>query len=499
MSALYQVGIVGAGFGGIIAAIELLKSGRHSFIIFEKAGDIGGVWRNNIYPGCGCDVRSDFYSIKSQPNPNWSEHFSQRKEILDYLDHVVEKQQLKKYIRFNTEVGEARFLPAEGCWQITDQHFSTCKVKILILATGPFRLPQIPKPDGIEKFKGTSFHSANWDNNLKLESLNVAVIGTGSSSAQIVPAIAGKVKNLYVFQRSPAWVLPKWNGRSSKIKIAAYRRFPALQKISRELNYWFLEWIGLLFFSKRFMHRLITWLAKNKLSKEVKDPLTRQLLTPTYAVGCKRIILSDDFYPAFNLPHVKLITGAIQSVDEHSIVVDNTKFKVDVIVFATGFKVADIEQYIRIIGLEGAELGNQWEQSKPKAFLGINVAGYPNLCFQLGPNSGLYHSSVLHVIESQMVYILQYVALLESRGDHAVIDVKADRQQAYNNQIDHELTKTVWNGCHSWYLNKRGENVVLYPHLTWHYRKHTRKIDPSDYKIITSYKIAEQEMLTSRF
>jgi cation diffusion facilitator CzcD-associated flavoprotein CzcO len=493
----YQVGIVGAGFGGIIAGIELLKSGRDSFIIFEKAGGIGGVWRDNVYPGCGCDVRSHFYSIKSEPNPDWSGHFSQREEILRYLHGVVEKKQLRKHILFNTEVVSSRFLPAEGCWLVTDQQHRTYKLKILILATGPFRLPQVPLLPGREKFKGKSFHSAHWDNTLQLEGLKVAVIGTGSSSAQIVPAIAGKVAELYVFQRSPGWVLPKWNGKSSSLKIRLYRRFPFLQAISRELTYWFLEWMGLLFFSNKLMNRVMTRVAKYKLAREVKDASVRNRLTPGYPLGCKRIILSDDYYPVFNLPHVTLVTDAIQSIGEHSIIAGSgEEYNVDVIVYATGFKVADIEEYIRITGLEGMELTEQWERTNPEAFRGIHVSGYPNLCFQLGPNSGVYHSSVLHVIESQMVYILQYIALAERQDNRAWLDVKPAQQEAYNREIRQELLHTVWSaGCHSWYLNRKGENVVLYPRLTWHYRRLTRKLDPADYTICTPKIVFEKKIL----
>jgi len=482
----YQVGIVGSGFSGIIAGINLLNSSRNSFVIFEKAKEIGGVWRDNIYPGCACDIRSNLYSIKSEPNPNWSASYPSQHEVLQYLNNITGKYNLYDHIQFETWIVEMKFIESEGYWVITDNKNRCFKIKLMILATGPFRLPYIPKIPGIESFKGACFHSASWDITSDLSELNVAIIGTGASAAQIIPHIAQSVAKLFVFQRSATWVLPRWGSKNSNFIKRVYKTLPFIQKLYREVNYWFLEFIGSSFHGNNILHKILTRVALKKLYRSVNNPVTRAKLMPQYPFGCKRVILSDDFYPTFNKPNVKLITDTISKITKNKIFTDKGEnIQVDAIIYATGFTVADIEEYIHIVGRNKRVLVDEWRKNGAEAYLGINVSGYPNLCFLLGPNSGLSHSSALHIIESQATYILQYLATLEKNGDKGFLDVEPESQKEYNLKILGKLKNKIWSsGCNSWFINKDQKNIVIYPGLTFQYRKIVKKFNLDNYLIL---------------
>jgi cation diffusion facilitator CzcD-associated flavoprotein CzcO len=481
----YEIGVVGAGFGGIIAGISLLRSNRKSFVVFEKSKQIGGVWRDNIYPGCACDIRSNLYSIKSEPNPNWSASYPNQNEILQYLTDVVRKHKLETFIQYDTEITEMRFIEKERYWLVTDTKNRCLKIKMLILATGPFRLPHIPDIPGRKLFRGQQFHSSCWDNRTDLSGLSVAVIGTGASSAQIIPNIAEKVARLFVFQRSPAWVLPRWDHKNSAFIKKVYKRFPFIQQFHREINYWFLEFIGLSFLGRKKIYKWLSRIALNKLNTQVLNPEIRAELTPQYSFGCKRVIVSDNFYPIFNRSNVTLVADSITEITESKIcTIGKKEFLVDIIIYANGFKVADIEQYIQVIGRNNRLLNAEWDINGAEAYLGINVSGYPNLCFLLGPNSGLSHSSALHIIESQMTYILKYLSVIEEEAEQGFLDVKSRAQKLYNLKLQEKLKSTIWSsGCNSWFINKNRKNVVIYPDLTFRYRKQTKKLNLFDYSI----------------
>ena len=485
----YEIAIIGAGFGGLIAAVNLQDAGISSFIILEKAAALGGVWRENNYPGAGCDVRSDFYSIKGLPNPNWSHHFSDRKEILDYLHSVADKRNLEKHIRFNYEVSSMQFSSQNGYWKIDSDTNESIYAKIVILATGPFRLPVIPSISRLDGFKGAYFHSSKWNDKIALVGKNVVVIGTGSSAAQIIPAIAPLVNSLQVIQRTPGWVLYKWNGKRSTFKRMLFAKLPFLQKLSRTIHFWILELVGLLFMNQKTIHSFFSWLALHKLKTEVTNPTIRKQLTPDYPLGCKRIILSDDYLSTFNRNNVFLTTGSVTEIYPDYVKVGEKKIAADVIVFATGFNVANLDSYINIIGINGINLVEGLQNQDPEAFLGLQFSGFPHLCMQLGPNSGLYHTSVLHVIESQMKYIIQLSKYLKSEPNKW-IDVNKKVQTAYYKNIQDSLRKTIWSkGCTGWYLNRRGMNVVHYPHLAKHYRKNTAQFNISHYDVHNSIEL----------
>jgi cation diffusion facilitator CzcD-associated flavoprotein CzcO len=481
----YEIGIVGAGFGGIIAAVELKRAGRDSFVVFERASELGGVWRENVYPGCTCDVRSNLYSLARSPNPNWTTSYAGQPEILQYLKDVVTREGLQSHFRYGVNISELRYLEDEGCWQVFTEARPRWRVRTVILATGPHSRRSMPSIPGIDSFKGTSFHSAAWDYSIDLKGKRVAVVGTGASAIQIVPNIASSVSELFVFQRSPGWVIPRGERRVPGFERWLYQRIPTLQLLSRGAVYWLTEIAGLAFMGNSTLNRVLTRVALRKLTREVRDPETRRKLTPSYKIGCKRVLVSDDFYPAFNRSNVHLVTDRIREVVPTGLITESgASYEVDHIVYATGFIVADTDDYIRVVGREGRVLTDDWVRNGAEAYLGINVSGYPNLAMLLGPNSGLGHSSALHVMESQMNYIIQYLQTLDEFPG-ASLDVKPEVQTIYYADIQRRLKKTVWAaGCRSWYIDRYGRNTTVYPGVTSQYRRRTRRLRANDYLIV---------------
>ena len=482
----YQVGIIGAGFGGLVAALKLKDAGKNNFVIFERASQIGGTWRDNTYPGCACDVPSHLYSLSAAPNPEWRLKFSTQPEIFNYLKNVVTKNDLTKHIRLNTDIVEIKFIELGGFWQVTDRTGNQTTVKALISATGPLNRPVIPKFQGLEDFKGEKFHSSAWNSTCDLKGKQVAIIGTGASSIQIVPSIAADVAQLHVFQRTPAWIAPRMNRKISSFEKKVYKYAPFMQKGVREVLYWVNEFLGKAFVGNKNIHKLSEYVALQKLKKEVKDPEIRQKLTPQYKLGCKRVLVSDDYYPAFNRPNVNLITTYIEKITADSIVTkDGQIYPVDIIVFATGFEAAEVAIYTKIFDKNGQNLIDFWAKTGVEAYRGTTVSGYPNLLFMLGPNTGLGHNSVIHMMESQMTYMLQYLELLEKSGEKAYLDVKSDVQKTHNDLLQRQFEGTVWDsGCQSWYRNKNGRITTLYPRLTVQFRREMQKMNEADYQIV---------------
>lgn len=482
----YETGIIGAGFGGILAALELKRAGRNSFAVFERSQEPGGVWRDNTYPGCACDIRSHLYSIATEPNPSWSSDFASQAEILQYLKDVLVRNELQGQIRYGVEIVRARFLEAWGCWQLTDQARKLYHVRTLIFAPGSHNRAVIPAIPGLETFHGEMFHSSAWKPAVALEGRRVAVVGLGASAVQIVPSIASTVAKLDVFQRTPAWVLPRFNRNITRIERWLFRHFPAVQALVRGIIYWILELTGVAFHGNDFLNWLMTQVALLKLAMQVRDPSVRKRLTPTYKLGCKRVLLSDDFYPAFNRSNVTLHSESIIEINADGIVTDDGAFHpADLIVFATGFLVTDMAGYMRIEGRGGRVLNEEWDRDGMEAYRGVHVSGYPNLAILMGPNSGLGHSSVIHVMESQMNYILKWLEELDKADPSAYFDVRSDRQRTYNEDLQHKLAKTVWaSGCSSWYLDRNGRNSTVFPGLTRAYRKATARFHRDDYELV---------------
>ena len=482
----YQVGIIGAGFGGLIAALKLKESGRRSFVIFERASEIGGTWRDNVYPGCACDVPSNVYSIASEPNPTWRTLFSKQPDILKYLKNTVVKNDLSKHIRLNSDIIELKFIDTGGYWQVTDRNGIMTTVKMLLSATGPLNRAVIPKFEGLETFQGKSFHSSTWDNSVDIKGKRIAILGTGASAIQIVPTIAPQVAQLYIFQRTPAWIMPRNDRKISGFEHFLFKNLPFLQKLKREQEYWIAEFLGKAFVGHETLYKILRFVALKKLKDEVTDLQTRLKLTPQYKIGCKRVLISDNYYPTFNRPNVALITGSIDKISNDSIITkDGQAHAVDIIVFATGFEAAEVAVYTKIYGKNGVNLIDEWAKTGAQAFHGTTVSNYPNLAFVLGPNTGLGHNSVVHMMESQMNYIIHYLTILEKSGEKAYLDVQPAIQKVHNDALQKQFADTVWaSGCSSWYLNNAGLNTTLYPRLTVQFRKEMKQINENDYSIV---------------
>lgn len=483
----YKVGIIGGGFGGLGAAIRLKKENRHSFVIFERAAEVGGTWRDNTYPGCACDIPSHLYSYSFEMNPNWSRAYSKQPEILEYILACKKKYDLEPHICYNTRITSAVFQEQEGCWKLTDQAGKITIVESVISAIGPLNVPNIPKFKGLENFEGASFHSSEWDDSVSLKGKRVAVVGTGASAVQIVPSIVSEVEQLYLFQRSAPWILPKNDFKISAFSKTIFKTLPFVQKLRRTGLYWFFEYAGGALFRDNAIRKVTRRMAKKHLKKQVPDKELRKKLEPNYEIGCKRRLPSDEFYPALMQQNAELVSDSIQEIRPKGIIDANgTLHEVDVIIYATGFHVADFSRRdLTIVGRGGANLFKNWTKEGPEAYYGTAVSGYPGLLFVLGPNTGLGHNSQLHVMESQFNYMMDYFKALD-KLPNAYLDVKPTAQKVFNDDIHQQLEGMVWSsgGCNSWYLHNSGRNSTLWPGYTATYRRKTQKIVRKDFEVV---------------
>ncbi|MEA2362162.1 MAG: hypothetical protein QOD71_1307 [Thermoleophilaceae bacterium] len=478
----HRTAIVGTGFSGIGMAIKLLREGERDFVVLERADDIGGTWRDNTYPGCRCDVPSHLYSFSFAPNPNWSSTFSPQPEILEYLRDVAARFGVLPHVRFGTEMHSAEWDEAEARWRL-DTSGGPITADVLIAAQGPLSDPLIPELPGLDSFEGASFHSAEWDHEHRFEGERVAVIGTGASAIQFVPKIQPLVGRMHVFQRTPPWVLPHPNRAMRGWEHKLYSRLPAAQLAMRAGIYWARETFVLQFRNRR-MRKLATRMALRQLEQQVPDPGLRAKLTPRYELGCKRVLPTDEWYPALMQPNVEVVTDGIREVRPRSIVAaDGTEREVDTIVFGTGFHVTDIPIAQRMRGRDGRTLAETWDGS-PSAYKGAAVAGFPNLFFLVGPNTGLGHNSIVFMIESQINYVAGALRTMRRRGAR-IVDVRPEAQAAYNAELDEMTEGTVWvsGGCSSYYIDRNGRNSTIWPTFTWPFRQRTREFDEGAYAL----------------
>ncbi|GGM59673.1 flavin-containing monooxygenase [Dactylosporangium sucinum] len=476
-----RVAVVGAGFGGLGAAIRLKQHGHHDFVVFERSGELGGTWRDNGYPGCACDVPSHVYSYSFALNPRWSNTYSPQPEIWDYLRRVADRYDLRPSIRFGTEVRQASWDGAAKRWRI-ETSGGDWTADVLISAGGPLNEPVVPKLAGLETFRGETFHSARWNHDADLAGKRVAVIGTGASAIQIVPAIQPVVGRLSLFQRTPAWVIPRQERPLRAWEHWMYRRIPGSQRLMRTIVYWQVE-ATVIGFLRPWVMRYAQRLALLNLRRAVRDPGLRAKLTPDYALGCKRVLKSNTYYPALTRDNVDLVTDPIAEVRPHGIVTrDGTEHPADVIVFGTGFHVTDLPIAERIRGRDGRSLAEVW-QGSPRAYRGTTVAGFPNLFLLLGPNTGLGHNSVVLMIESQLNYVMAALDRMRARR-LATVEPRPEAQQRYVERVDRRMASTVWatGGCQSWYLDSTGRNSTLWPGSTWRYRQRMRRFDARAYE-----------------
>lgn len=480
------IAIVGTGFGGLGAAIRLREAGFDDLVVLERAGSVGGTWRANTYPGCACDVPSNLYSFSFAPNPSWTNGFSSQPEIRSYLEQVADRYKLRPLIRFDTTVLDARWDPAARRWRLTTSRGEVA-ARILIGATGPLADPSVPDIPGIADFPGPVLHTGAWDEDVDLTGKRVAVIGTGASAIQLVPAIADRVSELTLFQRTPAWVMARRDRTLTSAEHWLYRHLPAAQKVARLGLYLSREATVGAFTKHPQLLRRAQALAKRNLTKAIADPDLRARLTPDYVMGCKRVLLSNTYYPALAKPTTRLIDSGLARIEGNTLIsADGRSAEVDVLAFATGFHTTDLPVAEHIHNGRGQSLAEVWAGDM-SALRGTTVSGFPNLCFVIGPNTGLGHNSMVHVIESQLSYIVGYVRELrdlERAGRTPVLDARTEAQRRWNTTVAKRMERTVWStgGCVSWYQNAAGRNPTLWPASTITFRRATRRIDPAEYE-----------------
>jgi len=480
MTTHVRIAVVGAGFGGIGTAIRLRQEGYDDFLVFDRGDDVGGTWRDNSYPGCACDVPSHMYSFSFAPNPDWSRSFSPQAEIWDYLRRCVKDFGIERFLRLGHEVRSATWDSGANRWVLDTPH-GRFTADVLVAAAGPFDAPAVPDLPGLDSFAGEVFHSARWNHDHDLTGRRVAVVGTGASAIQFVPAIAPAVERLHLFQRTPPWVLPRADRAITGIERRVFRAFPPAQRLARTAIYWTREASGIGFLRPAYM-RLGQAIARRHLSRSVPDPELRAKLTPRYTMGCKRVLLSSDFYPALSRDNVELVTDAVAEVRPDAVVTrDGRARAVDTIILGTGFRVTEPPIARGVRGRDGRTLSEVWHRTM-SAYLGTAVTGFPNFFMLLGPNTGLGHNSVVFMIECQIEYVLGALRHLDRSGVPAIEPTPA-AQERFVSAVDRRMVGTVWltGGCRSWYLDAGGRNSTIWPGYTFSYRRRTRRFDPSAY------------------
>lgn len=471
-----RVAIVGAGFAGLGMAIRLRQAGYSDFVVLERAAEVGGTWRDNSYPGAAVDVRSHLYSYSFAPNPDWTQVLAGQAELWDYIRRVAREHGVGEHVRLETELLGGTWDDAAQRWRLRTSR-GELEAQFVVSAMGPLSRPRVPDLPGLEDFTGHAFHSGRWDHDHDLTGKRVGVIGTGSSAAQFVPEIADRAAHVTVFQRSPHWTFPRLNRRITGIERAAYRRVPALQRLVRARQYWFHE----LVIGSAVQHPAVTeTISKARLRWVVRDPELRAKLTPTYRMGCKRIVINDTFLPALTRPDVDLVTDPIVAVTPTGVrTADGTEHPVDTLVLGTGYSVMPVADPLR--GREGDTLHERWAERRT-AHLGTSVAGFPNYFMLVGPNTATGHTSILLYAEPQIEYVLQVLRHADRHGIGS-FEVRQEAQDAYNAALTERLKTTVWTtgGCDSWYLDERGGTSVLWPGFTWSFRKALKRFDHEHY------------------
>jgi cation diffusion facilitator CzcD-associated flavoprotein CzcO len=483
LPAQVEIAVVGAGFGGLGAAIRLRQQGYEDVLVLERGSDVGGTWHHNTYPGCQCDIPSNLYSFSFAPKHDWTHSYPEQPQIQRYLRDCAERFGVLEHIRFNCEVLEAAWDATSGRWTVETSD-GRLSAKTLIAASGLLSEPSVPYVPGLDSFEGSVFHTARWDHEHDFTGERVAMIGTGATAVQVGPRIRPKVAKLHVFQRTPGWCLPHPDRPIHPAVKRVYAAVPGLQRMARASAYALRETLAVGMTRDPRLLWLQEATARTLLHVQVRDPDLRAKLTPRYRIGCKRVLLSNEWYPMMVAENTELVTDPIAEVRGRSIVTaDGKEREVDSIILATGFKPSDPAIAYRLRGADGRLLADVWGGS-PEAYLGTVVSGFPNLFLMYGPNLNLGHSSIVYMLESQIGYVLQAVATLHRR-DVRAIAVRPSVQRTYNDELARRLQKTVWNsgGCSSWYLDANGRNSVMWPDYTFRYRQRVRRFDPSDYEI----------------
>ncbi|WEG09888.1 NAD(P)/FAD-dependent oxidoreductase [Microbacterium horticulturae] len=478
-----RVLIVGAGFSGIGLAYKLKRAGVLDVAILERAQDVGGVWNSNTYPGCQCDVPSHLYSFSFAPNPDWTSTYSPQPEIRQYLEDCLDRFGVRRNLHTGIEVTQAQWDDAAAQWHVETSE-GPWIAQILISAVGPLTEPKLPDVPGIDVFQGKIMHSARWDRDYDLTGRRVASIGTGASAIQYVPKIADQVGELFVFQRSAPWIMPHDKRPITDEERVRFRAKPAVQRRERTKVYVSKEAL-ILGFAKfpKLMHQ-VEKLSRRHMESQVPDPALRPLLTPDFTLGCKRIVPSNEWYPALQKPNVTLVPHALAEIREHSVVgSDGVERDVDAIIFGTGFHVTDIPFADKVRGRDGELLGDRWKGS-PRAYLGTSVPGFPNFFLFLGPNTGLGHSSMIYMIEAQIEHVKKAIEAMDA-ASATVVEVTRHAHDRFNREVDKKLAKTVWEtgGCVTFYQDASGRNATIWPDWTFRYRRLAAKWRPGAYTL----------------
>ncbi|MFG3047618.1 flavin-containing monooxygenase [Streptomyces sp. NPDC048241] len=480
-----RVAVIGSGFGGLGAAVRLRREGVTDFVVLERAGSVGGTWRDNSYPGCACDVPSHLYSFSFAPNPDWPRTFSGQEHIRAYLERVADDFDLRPHLRFDSEVKLMTWDEDELRWHI-ETASGSLTADMVVSATGPLSDPKIPAIPGLDTFPGRVFHSARWDHDYDLRGKRVAMVGTGASAIQIVPSIQPAVSKLTVFQRTPPWVMPRMDRAIGTAERRLHQALPFTARLRRGLL-WGIRELQVQAFTKHPDELgLVEQLARRNMARAIKDPALRAKLTPDYRIGCKRILLSSAYYPALAKPNVDVVASGVTEVRGSTVVAaDGTETEVDAIVFGTGFHVTDMPIAERVVGVGGVTLAEAWKGGMA-ALRGGSAAGFPNWLSVIGPNTGLGNSSMILMIESQLNYLADYLRQLDTLGGRTALDARPAAVDRWNRQVQERMKRTVWNtgGCTSWYLDASGRNTTVWPGTTTEFRQATRRVDLTEYEVL---------------
>lgn len=473
--------VVGAGFGGIATAVELRRAGIHDVVVLEASGEVGGVWRDNTYPGAACDVPSPLYSFSFAPKPDWPRRYAEQPDILRYLRRVARRCGVYENIRFHSEVVSAEFGERTGRWLVRTAGGAAYSARVLVPATGQLSRPAYPSVPGLGTFTGESFHSARWDHDCELPGKRVAVIGTGASAVQFLPFLRERAASVTVFQRTAPYVLPKRDRIYSERGLAFLRSVPLARHLDR-LGFWlYTEFAQQCLSRWHFFSPLFTVQARRHLRRSVADPGLRAALTPDHRLGCKRVLFSNDYYPALASSTVDLVTSEVVAVTPTGLrTADGRRHEVDVIVYGTGFAASEFLGSMTVRGLSGRTLAEVWRDGA-RAHLGITVPGFPNLFFVYGPNTNLGGGSIVHMLESQARYIRSAVRWLLDHPGHC-LDVRPEAERRWDREVRGRLARSAWTHCRSWYRDASGRVVSIWPGRTFTYRRRTRRIRLPDFR-----------------
>lgn len=498
--------IVGAGFAGLCAAIRLDEDGERDFLVVEKASDVGGTWRDNTYPGAACDIPSQLYSFSFAPNPEWTMSYSAGPEIQQYLRDVAARSGTLDRFELDTSFDDAEWDDVTARWRVTVTGPSgtrTISARTLTLGAGGLSEPRLPEIEGIETFQGALFHSARWDHSVDLAGKRVAVVGTGASAIQIVPELQQTLQatggHLDVYQRTAPWIIPRNDRRYGRLERRALRRFPALGRLYRTGIYWAHEAYVPAFTIEPSIALPARKAAEANIRKAIADPELRAKVTPQFAIGCKRILRSNTYYPALAADNTELVTDRIVKITGDAVVTaDGVERPVDVLVVATGFWTTELPVAEHVTGRAGRTLADVWRTEGMAAYKGTTVPGFPNLFMLVGPNTGQGHTSMVFIIESQVAYLRDAVRMLRERGWAAVEPRRRDFER-WNASLQRRMRRTVWTrgGCDSWYLDEHGRNTTLWPRATFTFRRELARFDPDAYDVRRAADVADQQEATA--